>query len=283
VLFIKKPGRFCLAILLSLLLVAMGATGLAQNVTDIPGAPIPASPFDVSLVSWDDISVYSIDLHAGQTISLLIVSTSGDNVAMLFYPPGTTSVNDGEYISWATPFDPWNFTVPDSGTYYMCFVTDSWGNASVTYSVTTPDNGSGGQDPGGGYQSTGTIGFAVQPVQPSLSITAHNLSLGTLAAGSTHTSTRNPVTVSADVAWDVTAIAEDDFYDGEETTISIGNLEMNNFAMQKTGGAAIVIAGSNEAAAGYSPDVFTEITIPSGSEYAGKAFSTTIIYTIVPQ
>lgn len=120
-------------------------------------------------------------------------------------------------------------------------------------------------------------------VQATMEITAADIPLGTVSAGTTSW-TKQPVTVSSNVAWNVTALATDDFKDVATGTIvlSIGSLEMNSLTMQKTGGSAITIASGGVGT--FTPDVSTELTIPwNRTDLVDEPMSATIDYTVAAQ
>ncbi|MBE0447805.1 MAG: hypothetical protein IBX64_06855 [Actinobacteria bacterium] len=117
----------------------------------------------------------------------------------------------------------------------------------------------------------------------SMEITANSVNLGSLAPGTHDLGNKNPVTVSANRNWAVTAQAGGDFTDSATTpptTLAISNLKMNNNTMSST--VAVNIA-SGSAGQNQTPNVPASINIPWDANLGGKTLSATITYTVIPQ
>jgi hypothetical protein len=123
---------------------------------DIPGVPIPASPFAGNLDDTNDTDdVYSIYLNQQERLNVSVTGDPGTDIDLWLFPPGSTS------IFWDMPVDgamgtaypdSFSYVVPPgkSGTYYLdTHIFLGSGNCTVTYStstVTQPPRGDFGAD-----------------------------------------------------------------------------------------------------------------------------------------
>lgn len=129
--------------------------------------------------------------------------------------------------------------------------------------------------------ATSDSGSVTFTVQPSQQLTVSSLSLGTVTAGVNNKGNKNPVDVSSNTAWEVTAQADDDFSDGGSKTLTADNLSLSGQAMS-TSTAKQIATGS--AGTTQTPDVATVLTVPwSLDAGSGTAFSGSITYTLSPQ
>ncbi len=128
------------------------ATGISTNtvgalVSEIPGEPIPASPFSRTASKFTPsedfsgippIDVYSVDLNQGElfTVELTMPSTSYLLLAML--PPGSTSVWEDAVVAFGTDVtytsQRMSGYAADTGTYYIA-VLNLWSDYAGSYTV----------------------------------------------------------------------------------------------------------------------------------------------------
>lgn len=90
---------------------------------EIPGAPLPASPFDVDLPHGKvDHAVYQVTLDAGQSLRVVATEVPGQTCSLRLYPPGTGGLGWVPRVaaSWnGTAGTTLAYCAPQSGTYYL--------------------------------------------------------------------------------------------------------------------------------------------------------------------
>jgi thermitase len=115
--------------------------GGSGSSTNIPGVPIPASPFGRSFALTDDTYVYRVPLGAGQTISVSCSGASGSDFDLYLYGPAATDifVDTSLVYSSGTGSDEsvlWSAAV--AGDYYIVMHRFSGsGSFMISYSVAT--------------------------------------------------------------------------------------------------------------------------------------------------
>ena len=108
---------------------------------DIPGVPVPASPFSDSLAyGSDDDDVFSVLLNAGQTLQASVSGGTGTDFDLYLYGSDqTTVVDNGKWLARAnasTYPDAFSYAVTQTGTYYLdVYAYSGSGAYTVTYSI----------------------------------------------------------------------------------------------------------------------------------------------------
>jgi hypothetical protein len=124
--------------------VVRSASVSALAVDDnVPGVPIPSSPFGGTLdqdIDYDD--VYSIYLAAGQVLQASITGDGGTDFDLYLYAPGTTDVMVDDWVALAeevTYPDTFVYTASVSGTYYLdAYAATGSGSYTITYDAAAP-------------------------------------------------------------------------------------------------------------------------------------------------
>jgi len=123
----------------------VGATASSDD--DIPGVPIPPSPFTGSVSDADQYDVSSIALTAGHGLTASLTGPSGTDFVLSLYAPGTPSLGaDASHIVAVGTFGDYphsfSYTPTQSGVYYLLVFAYSGGGAyTVTYSRSSPKPG----------------------------------------------------------------------------------------------------------------------------------------------
>lgn len=164
------------------------AVGAAATDDDIPGVPIPASPFSDTLQApefgspgGDPMDVYSVPLTAGQ--SFYVEEEAADNLFfMLLFSPGTTSINSesafDNLVGMGFPGEGGGlmYVAEQTGTYYLAVldfsdpVLASPAAYTLTYGypakapVITTGFASRNLPYGGSTTVTGTVSFEGAPL-----------------------------------------------------------------------------------------------------------------------
>lgn len=116
--------RLALAVVMTAVLLP-GAAPAALGATDdnIPGAPIPASPFTGTLnetTDYDD--VYSVYLKAGQSLTVALKGPDTADFDLYLYYPGATDVGTDSSVAGATysgSVELMRYVAESSGTHYI--------------------------------------------------------------------------------------------------------------------------------------------------------------------
>lgn len=130
--------------------VPVGIRPLAAD-DDIPGIPLPASPFTGWLNATDIDDVYSVYLGVGETLSVSITAPASTYMDIFLYQPGSTSVVDQTDAIYVTDSEERNYSYPFSFDFK---VDPSQGYAAGTYFLDAWTDGSGA---GGAYTVTWRI------------------------------------------------------------------------------------------------------------------------------
>lgn len=110
-------------------------------------------------------------------------------------------------------------------------------------------------------------------------INAANLSIGNVSAGNNSFSSSH-VNVKSNVAWKVTAKAQDNFKDtGNTVVIPASNLTLGGNAMSTTTAVQIM---SGAATSGTNPVIAGTLSVPWDADVGGKIFQATFTYEITP-
>lgn len=177
----------------SLPLRGISALSVGAQVTvddDIPGVPLPASPFSDTLQGPqgfppyvpdgpDPYDVYAVTLTAGQSFYVEMTGTAGTDFDLTLFAPGSSSRNDfDKVVAWSamtnTSDEELMYTADAPGTYYL--MVDDWtvdpaapGEYTLTYGfptkqpVLTAAFGSKSLPFGGSTTVTGTVTFEGAP------------------------------------------------------------------------------------------------------------------------
>lgn len=124
---------------------ATPASGLALD-DDLPGVPLPVSPFTDELGTTTDIrDVYSVALTAGETLVLSLstdpaVASPVCDLDLYLYGPGATVVDHTAALARAIlPLyypETLAYTAPVTGTYYVeVFAAEGFGPTNLTWSI----------------------------------------------------------------------------------------------------------------------------------------------------
>ncbi|MNI34309.1 hypothetical protein D3C73_882980 [compost metagenome] len=114
---------------------------------DIPGTPYTGGSITNRLDAATDVNdVYSIELHAGENISVELTGDTGTDFDLYLYSPEASTVQANKDIvafseNEGTSSESFDYTVSKSGTYYLDVYAFK-GSGSYTLTVTT-DNQSG--------------------------------------------------------------------------------------------------------------------------------------------
>lgn len=105
----------------------------AEADDDVPGVPLSAEATG-TLDAYDPVDVYSVDLAAGQRISLEITGAEDTDFSAMLYSPGTTSLGDAEPCTAARGTDYPRTLVytapnPGGGTYALAVRAGSGGGS----------------------------------------------------------------------------------------------------------------------------------------------------------
>jgi hypothetical protein len=107
---------------------------------NIPGEPIPSSPFNGSIALTEADDVYRVYLSAGQQITASITGDAGTEFSLVLFGPGSTDVwadTPVDEAIWSAYPNTLTYDVPSSGDYYLdVFIgTGAIGNYTVTYTI----------------------------------------------------------------------------------------------------------------------------------------------------
>ncbi|MDY0340173.1 MAG: cell wall-binding repeat-containing protein [Coriobacteriia bacterium] len=107
---------------------------------NIPGVPIPASPFTGIFDGSDSCDdVVAVELEAGQSITAALKGTDGAEFDLYLYGPGTTDVDSDPYETNSVnsgSVELLNYTARASGTYYLdIYISTGSGRYTVAWRI----------------------------------------------------------------------------------------------------------------------------------------------------
>jgi C1A family cysteine protease len=120
-------------------------TPTAGGDDDIPGVPLPPSPFIGAVSVASDLDdVYSVALSSGQTLKASITGPYGSDLRLYLYAPGTATVKDPDlaYLAVAHGAYPasFSYTATSRGTYSLdVYAYAGAGAYTVTYTISSMD------------------------------------------------------------------------------------------------------------------------------------------------
>jgi len=120
---------------------------------EIPGVPLPASPFSFMLTIGTDVDdVFSVALAEGETLSVSITGSSGSYIDPYLYQPGSTTVLDEtDIVYWSDAIErdfvyPFGFDFKvdtaqgySAGTYYLDIYSEKGGSYTVNWRIIPED------------------------------------------------------------------------------------------------------------------------------------------------
>ncbi len=115
---------------------------LAGADDDIPGIPAPPNPIVDTLdasVDFDD--VFSLDLSAGQVLTVSMAGTGDTDFDVYLFPPGSTTVTGPDSVAFSageTYPEMFSYAATTTGTYYLdASAYAGVGSYTLTYSIGT--------------------------------------------------------------------------------------------------------------------------------------------------
>ena len=143
-----KSSRVVLAILLVAVMLPMAAPAASGVAADdnVPGVPIPASPFGGTLhTSQDPDDVYAVYLKAGQSLTVALKGADTTGFDLLLYGPGATDVW-GDTPAWgsvsAGSVELFRYDATASGMYYLdIYAAEGSGSYTVSWHIEDEEPG----------------------------------------------------------------------------------------------------------------------------------------------
>ncbi|TLM98665.1 MAG: hypothetical protein FDZ75_01840, partial [Actinobacteria bacterium] len=120
--------------------LAAGETPVrAHSIADIPGIPLSGSPVTAYMSSTQLDHVYSVDLAEGQSLTVTVVGAASQDLDLMLYPPGTSTVNTlGGTVAAAEngvgSRETLTYRATQAGTYYVDVF--NYGETGGTYTLT---------------------------------------------------------------------------------------------------------------------------------------------------